>query len=153
PGQPTDLHDEGGAVTPEVDCVDGSHQLLVWSKPDAELHINEKVRIRVVAVNSERVYLGILPGETPAKRTRPGEIAPAQQCQQNAEEETASKLEVPLDVLSYWVARKIEAHLKDRPRGALQKLAQAVGVSPVSITRWRRRLTNVATEHLHALLA
>src|SRR5262249_61292466 len=56
------------------------------------------------------------------------------------------------EILGYWVAQKITAYLKDRPRGAVQELARAVGVSPVTINRWRKRETNVTSENLNELL-
>jgi sRNA-binding carbon storage regulator CsrA len=159
-GQPIDLQEDCSRtaadqeVVPEVRCIGGSSQLLVWSRPGTELCINESVQVRVVTVDRDRVRLGIVaPCETPVRRGECGSSAKAPSTQRAADrEQTGGVLRVSAEVLSDWVARKIKGYLVDRPRGALQKLAQVVGVSSVSINRWRNRQSNVATEHLSSLL-
>jgi carbon storage regulator CsrA len=126
-------------VVPEASFAGGRSQWLVWSRLGTDLHINDCISVRVVAVDDDRVRLGIAaPPEMPIQRA---ELQPDR-----------SAFRVSAEVLSDWVARKIEAYLKEQPRGALQKLCQAVGVSAVSMYRWRNKQSNVATEHLHSLL-
>lgn len=59
---------------------------------------------------------------------------------------------VPLAAFRAWLAQRIDAHLRQRPRGSLCRLAETVGVMPVSVHRWRVGSHNVAREHLPALL-
>jgi carbon storage regulator CsrA len=152
-GQAIDLRadpaetEAGGEVVPEVSFAGGRSQVLVWSRLSSGLRINETIQVRVVAADRDRVRLGIVaPAEVPIQRAE-GEAATAPEGEQ-----AGRTLQVTPEVLSDWVARKLRTYLKEQPRGALQKLAQAVGVSPVSIRRWRNRGSNLATEHLHALL-
>lgn len=151
-GQPIELQaeaEEGGEVVPEASFAGGRSQLLVWSRLGSGLHINESIHVRVVAVDEGRVRLGIVaPPDLAIQR----EELSLDTAGKAGDERATPPFRVSAEVLSDWVARKIKAYLKEQPRGALQKLAQLIGVSPVSITRWRNRQTNVATEHLHSLL-
>jgi sRNA-binding carbon storage regulator CsrA len=157
-GQSVEVQDErenGSAEeAPEVRFIEGGHQMLVWARPGWKLRVNDGLQVQVVAVEQDRVRLGILaPPGVPVCREEldPGEgnetatpVPPAAP--------PGGKVLVSAEVLSAWVARKIEAHLKQRPRGALRRLAQDLGISSVSINRWRRCQSNVATNHLHPLL-
>jgi sRNA-binding carbon storage regulator CsrA len=160
-GQPIDLQEDpadlevGDEVVPEVCFQDGTSQLLVWARAGSGLCLNESVQVRVVSVDRDRVRLGIVaPAQLSIQRAETGGLSEVAARVDGAEGEPAGRppLRVSAELLSDWIARKIKGYLRDQPRGALQKLAQVVGVSPVSITRWRNRQTRVATEHLHSLL-
>jgi sRNA-binding carbon storage regulator CsrA/transcriptional regulator with XRE-family HTH domain len=150
-GQPFDLREEDATdrVVPEVEFTERGYQVLVWAGPGSGLRINERVQVRVVAVDPDSVRLGIIVppgkgrGDAPAAATPP---------RAEAGDTAARHATISQEVLAYWVAQKITAYLKDRPRGAVQELARAVGVSPVTINRWRKRETNVASDNLNELL-
>src|SRR3954454_20774878 len=137
-GQPLELREDDATdpFVPEVEFTERGYQVLVWASPGAGLRINERVQVRVVTVDADSVCLGLVgpPGRGRAETSqaaRPDGEAPAK------------APAISPELLAYWVAQKIAAYLKDRPRGAVQELARAVGVSPVTINRWRKRETNV----------
>src|SRR4051812_23944982 len=146
-GQPLELREDGATdpFVPEVEFTERGYQVLVWAAPGSGLRINERVQVRVVTVDADSVCLGLV--APPGRGRAAGEASAGR-----PGGEAAKPPAICPEILADWVARKITAYLKGRPRGSVQELARAVGVSPVTINRWRKRKTNVASENLTELL-
>jgi sRNA-binding carbon storage regulator CsrA/transcriptional regulator with XRE-family HTH domain len=148
-GQPLDLREDDATdpFVPEVEFTERGYQVLVWASPGTGLRINERVQVRVVTVDADSVCLGLV--APPGRGRAASETSQAPRLDGEA---PAKPPAISPELLAYWVAQKITGYLKDRPRGAVQELARAVGVSPVTINRWRKRETNVTSENLNGLL-
>src|SRR5262245_48177018 len=58
----------------------------------------------------------------------------------------------PGDIVQRWLSNKVRGWLASDPRRTVQQLADAVGVSSATVTRWRKGAANVCRNHLEPLL-
>lgn len=147
-GQTVDLREEENTekLVRELRCVEGDFRLLVWVKPGDRFRINHCARVQIISLSADEVSLG---------------ISDLGECKLPAHESATSPVEagkrsVPVElsceILADWVSRKITTHLKGQKRGAVQELASKLGVSAVTINRWKKRETVVTRANLEKLL-